>query len=69
MDIEGAARTAMEGQAGARNHQLRALLSRVGVALLINYVEVMIVPGIPKIQSDFATTSSVVAWITLAVPW
>jgi MFS family permease len=38
----------------------------VGVALLLNYVETMIIPGIPKIQSDFGTTESVVSWITSA---
>ena len=38
----------------------------VGVALLLNYVETMIIPGIPTIQSDFMTTSSVVSWVTSA---
>jgi MFS family permease len=38
----------------------------VGVALLLNYVETMIIPGVPTIQKDFATTSSQVAWITSA---
>jgi EmrB/QacA subfamily drug resistance transporter len=50
----------------AVNHQLRALLSMVGVALLLNYVEIMIIPGIPTIQNDFKTTASVVSWITSA---
>jgi len=36
----------------------------VGVALLLQYVETMIIPGVPTIQKDFATTSSVVSWIT-----
>ncbi|MGP8124437.1 MAG: MFS transporter [Nitrososphaerales archaeon] len=49
-----------------QSHQLRALLSMVGVALLLNYVETMIIPGIPRIQSDFSTTSSVVSWVTSA---
>jgi MFS family permease len=35
----------------------------VGVALLLNYVETMIIPGIPIIKSDFATTESLTAWI------
>ena len=51
---------------GLESHQLRALLAMVGVALLLNYVETMIVPGIPTIQSDFKSTSSVVAWVTSA---
>lgn len=38
----------------------------VGVALLLNYVETMIIPGIPTIQSDFGTTASVVSWVTSA---
>lgn len=51
---------------GLQNHQLRALLSMVGVALLLNYVETMIIPGIRTIQIDFRTTPSVVAWVTSA---
>ena len=38
----------------------------VGVALLINYVETMVIPGVPAIQKDFATTASVASWITSA---
>lgn len=51
---------------GMGQHQLRALLAMVGVALLLNYVETMIVPGIPTIQNDFGASSSVVAWVTSA---
>ena len=51
---------------GVQNHQRRALLAMVGVALLLNYVETMIIPGIPTIQSDFGTTASVVSWVTSA---
>ncbi|MGD0477669.1 MAG: MFS transporter [Nitrososphaerales archaeon] len=54
------------GPRGLRNHQLRALLSMVGVALLLNYVETMIIPGIHTIQNDFGTTASVVSWVTSA---
>jgi len=36
----------------------------VGVALLLNYVETMIIPGILTIQTYFGTTSSVVSWVT-----
>ena len=54
------------GQPGATNHQLRALLAMVGVALLLNYVETMIIPGILTIQSYFSTTDSLMAWITSA---
>jgi EmrB/QacA subfamily drug resistance transporter len=49
-----------------QNHQLRALLAMVGVALLLNYVETMIIPGIYTIQTDFATTKGIVSWVTSA---
>ena len=48
------------------NHQARALLAMVGVALLLNYVETMIIPGVPTIQKDFGTTEGLVSWITSA---
>src|ERR1700730_17240556 len=48
------------------NNALRALLSMVGVALLLNYVETMVIPGAPTIQRDFGTTASTVSWITSA---
>lgn len=48
------------------SHQLRALLAMTGVALLLNYVETMIIPGILTIQNYFSTTESIVAWITSA---
>ena len=51
---------------GTSSHQLRALLAMVGVALLLNYVETMIIPGVPVIQKDFSTTESLVSWITSA---
>ena len=38
----------------------------VGVALSLNYVETMIIPGVPTIQKDFSTTVSLVAWVTAA---
>jgi len=44
----------------------RTLLVLTGVALLVNYVETMVIPGVPKIQSDFGTTASVASWITSA---
>lgn len=54
------------GPAGTTSHQLRALLAMVGAALLLNYVETMVIPGIYEIQRDLSTTSSDVAWITSA---
>jgi len=58
--------TVTAGSNATQSHQLRALMSMVGVALLLNYVETMIIPGIPTIESDFRTTASVVAWVTSA---
>ena len=37
-----------------------------GVALLVNYVETMVLPGVPTIQKDFSTTASIASWITSA---
>ena len=54
----------MPSQKGTTSHQLRALLAMVGAALLLNYVETMIIPGIPTIQRDFLTTESLSSWIT-----
>lgn len=44
----------------------RTLLVLTGVALLVNYVETMIIPGVPKIQIDLGTTASIASWITSA---
>lgn len=44
----------------------RVLLSLVGVALLVNYVETMVIPGIPTIQTYFHTTSTTSSWISSA---
>jgi EmrB/QacA subfamily drug resistance transporter len=44
----------------------RTLLVLTGVALLVNYVETMVIPGIPTIQSYFSTTATIAAWITSA---
>jgi EmrB/QacA subfamily drug resistance transporter len=51
-------------QTGTSSHQARALLSMVGVALLLNYVETMIIPGVPTIQKDFTTTPGITSWVT-----
>src|SRR5580704_8396010 len=44
----------------------RVLLTVTAVALLVNYVETMVIPGVPAIQTDFATTSTIASWITSA---
>ena len=48
-------------------HPYRVLLALTGIALLIQYVETMVLPGIPTIQKDFGTTSSIASWITSIV--
>ena len=44
----------------------RILLVLTGVALLVNYVETMVIPGVPTIQHDFGTTATIASWITSA---
>jgi len=44
----------------------RALLTVTAVALLMNYVETMVIPGIYDIQKDLSTTATVASWITSA---
>jgi len=45
---------------------LRILLPLTAMVLLIQYVETMLLPGIPVIQNYFSTTEPLVAWITTA---
>ena len=44
----------------------KVLLALVGSALLVNYVETMVIPGIPTIQKVFASTPTISSWITSA---
>jgi MFS family permease len=44
----------------------RVLLCVTAVALLVNYVETMVIPGVPAIQKDFSTTATIASWITSA---
>jgi MFS family permease len=44
----------------------RVLLTITAVALLVNYVETMVIPGIPVIQHDFTSTATIASWITSA---
>jgi MFS family permease len=44
----------------------RVLITVTAVALLVNYVETMVIPGVPIIQKDFSTTSTIASWITSA---
>jgi len=51
---------------GGSRYAVRVLLTVTAVSLLINYVETMVIPGIPNIQKDLATTQTVASWITSA---
>jgi MFS family permease len=52
---------------GNSYYATRVLVTVTAVALMINYVETMVVPGIPTIQSDFNTTRTIASWITSAL--
>ncbi len=45
---------------------VRTLLILALMLVLINYVETMVVPALPKIQDDFSTTATTVGWVTSA---
>jgi len=45
-------------------YPLKVLITITAISLLINYVETMVIPGIPTIQSDFLATQTVASWIT-----
>jgi EmrB/QacA subfamily drug resistance transporter len=44
----------------------KVLLTVTSVALLVNYVETMVIPGIPTIQAHFSSTTTIASWITSA---
>jgi MFS family permease len=46
------------------NYTTKLLITLTSVALLVNYVETMVLPGIPTIQKDLSTTATVASWIT-----
>ena len=50
-----------------RRHPTRVLLTLTCVALIVTYVETMVIPGIPTIQKDFGATADVTSWITSAL--
>ena len=58
--------TVPQKPAKVSSHATRVLLVLTGVALLVNYVETMVIPGVPTIQKDFATTATIASWITSA---
>ncbi len=42
------------------------LITVTAAVLLINYVETMVIPGVPDIQKELGTTETVASWITSA---
>ncbi len=47
-------------------YALKVLLTVTAVSLLVNYVETMVIPGIPAIQKDLAASTTIASWITSA---
>lgn len=45
---------------------MRTLLVLSLMLTLINYVETMVIPALPKIEDQFSTTATTVAWVTSA---
>jgi EmrB/QacA subfamily drug resistance transporter len=48
------------------SYPTKVLLTVTAVSLLVNYVETMVIPGIPAIQADLSTTATIASWITSA---
>ena len=61
----GANSISSKGSFGS-SYATKVLLTVTAVSLLINYVETMVIPGIPAIQADLGTTATVASWITSA---
>ena len=47
-------------------YSTKVLLTVTAVSLLVNYVETMVIPGIPAIQADLAASATIASWITSA---
>ncbi len=54
-------------RSGDLGYARTVLLTVTIVSLMINYVETMVVPGVPTIQKDFGTSSTTASWITSAL--
>jgi len=50
----------------SQKEAMRTLITLTLMLTLINYVETMVIPAMPKIEKQFATTATTVAWITSA---
>ena len=64
MNEEKTLDSSSQGAARDSSNANRILLVLTGVALLVNYVETMVIPGIPTIQKDLSTTATIASWIT-----
>jgi EmrB/QacA subfamily drug resistance transporter len=51
---------------GNSSYSTKVLLTVTAVSLLINYVETMVIPGIPAIQADLVASATIASWITSA---
>jgi MFS family permease len=56
----------IQAKSRGSTYTTKLLIVVTAVALLINYVETMVVPGIPTIQKDLSTTATIASWITSA---
>ena len=50
-----------------RRHATRVLLTLTSVALIVTYVETMVIPGVPTIQKDFGASTDLMSWVTSAL--
>lgn len=64
-EASGSPQTSQELAAQGQGY-LRVLLPLTAIVLLIEYVETMLLPGIPVIQNYFSTTATLASWITTA---
>ena len=55
------------GNAKAGNYPIRALIVLTAVLFVVNYVETMVLPGIPTMEKDLSTTITIGSWITSIV--
>jgi EmrB/QacA subfamily drug resistance transporter len=51
---------------GNSRYPIKVLLTITAVSLLVNYVETMVIPGIPTIQNHFVASETTASWITSA---
>ena len=66
MDSNNPAKQTKPQKTARISYPTKVLLTVTAVALLVNYVETMVIPGIPTIQKDFSTTATIASWITSA---